>query len=457
MAELHFEPHRQRPGAMTQHLRALQPVGPKVLRVAWVRGGRIIDERVLREQSHVTVGENEKNVFVVANSIASLRLFERSADGYTLKLAPGAKARVVLSAGSPLLDLDAATSREVRLTGESRGRVRMGQDTFLFQFVLPPPPQPKPQLPVAVIRGATEIDIATTTIAALSFLLHFLAVGALYSDWLDPVVDDRVVVSGLLADVSALPAFVEDVETPTTEASATDAPTTKPGPTTKTRPGKPGPNRGPGNPGADQDAALSDQLAQIELATLGQLDPSGTATEGVLKDGEVPTGALDEAAASQAGVSTGGFNLPSKGGPVRPGQNSGLASLANTKRGTSASNSGEKVATKGPTGSVGIPPPTTQGGIVSDAPRVVAGMRPGFRNCYNRGLLDHPDAQGSIRLTIRVGPGGEVQGVGAAASGNLPSSIVSCVRNRASAGQFSPPKGGSAVVIAPVSLVKLNR
>ncbi len=454
MAELHFEPHTQRPGAMTQHLRALQPVGPKVLRVAWVRGGRIIEERVLREQTHVTVGENEKNVFVVANSLSTLRLFERSPDGYTLKLAPGATARVALAAGSSLMELDGASTRQVRLTGESRGRVRMGQDTFLFQFVQPPPVQPKPQLPVAVIRGATEIDIATTTIAALSFLLHFLAVGALYSDWLDPVVDDGVVVSGLLVDVSALPAFVEDVETPATETSTTDVSPGKPGPTTKTSPGKPGPT---GNATAANDAALSDQLASIELATLGALAPGGTATDGVLKDGEVPTGALDEAAASRAGVSKGGFNLPGKGGPLRPGQNPGLASLADTKRGTSAGNSGEKVATKGPTGSVGVPPPTTQGGIVSDAPRVVAGMRPGFRSCYNKGLLDHPDAQGSIRLTIRVGPGGEVQGVGAAASGNLPRSIVSCVRNRASAGQFSPPKGGSAVVIAPVSLVKLNR
>ncbi len=457
MAELHFEPHKQRPGAMTQHLRALQPVGPKVLRVAWVRGGRIIEERVLREQTHLTVGENEKNVFVVANSLSSLRLFERSADGYTLKLAPGATARVALSAGSPLLDLDGASSREVRLTGESRGRVRMGEDTFLFQFVLPPPPQPKPQLPVAVIRGATEIDIATTTIAALSFLLHFLAVGALYSDWLDPIVDDGVVVSGLLADVSALPAFVEDVETPTTDPSTTDAPPSKPGTTTKEPPGKPGPGGKPGNASAANDAALSDQLAQLEFATIAALTPNGTATEGVLRDGKVPTGALDEAAASRAGVSKGEFNLPGKGGPVRPGQNPGLASLADTKRGTSANNSGEKVATKGPQGSVGVPPPTTQGGIVSDAPRVVAGMRPGFRSCYNKGLLDHPDAQGSIRLTIRVGPGGEVQGVGAAASGSLPSSIVSCVRSRASAGQFSPPKGGSAVVIAPVSLIRLNR
>ena len=74
-------------------------------------------------------------------------------------------------------------------------------------------------------------------------------------------------------------------------------------------------------------------------------------------------------------------------------------------------------------------------------------MRAGFRACYNRGLQENPDAQGNIRLTIRVGPGGEVSGVSAAPSGNLPASVVSCVQARASAAQFAPPEGGSAVIV----------
>ena len=93
-------------------------------------------------------------------------------------------------------------------------------------------------------------------------------------------------------------------------------------------------------------------------------------------------------------------------------------------------------------------------GNVSNAARVVAGMRAGFRSCYNRGLAENPDAQGSIRLSIKVGPGGEVQGVTASASGNLPGSVTSCVQARAQAAQFDPPEGGSAVVVVPVSFVK---
>ncbi|MBM4361722.1 MAG: AgmX/PglI C-terminal domain-containing protein, partial [Deltaproteobacteria bacterium] len=94
------------------------------------------------------------------------------------------------------------------------------------------------------------------------------------------------------------------------------------------------------------------------------------------------------------------------------------------------------------------------GGQVSNAARVVAGMRAGFRNCYNRALAQNPDVEGRISLAIRVGPGGEVQSVNATASGGLPDGVVSCVKARAQAAQFDPPQGGSAVVQVPVTFVK---
>jgi hypothetical protein len=81
-------------------------------------------------------------------------------------------------------------------------------------------------------------------------------------------------------------------------------------------------------------------------------------------------------------------------------------------------------------------------------------MRAGFRNCYQRGLAENPDAAGSIRLTIRVGAGGEVAGVSPSPSGSLPASVISCVVARAQAAQFDPPEGGSAVIAVPVTFVK---
>jgi TonB family protein len=97
---------------------------------------------------------------------------------------------------------------------------------------------------------------------------------------------------------------------------------------------------------------------------------------------------------------------------------------------------------------------TVAGGSVSNAARVVAGMRAGFRNCYNRALTQNAAISGSVTLVIRVGSGGEVQGVTVSAqSGNLPDSVVSCVKARAQAAQFDPPVGdaGLATITVPVT------
>jgi hypothetical protein len=176
----------------------------------------------------------------------------------------------------------------------------------------------------------------------------------------------------------------------------------------------------------------------------------------VLKSGEVPTGSLDAAAASAAAVGAGGGDLSLKGGggAIRPGAaGGGLAGIGSTGKGTEGG-TGAVAKVEGPKGTAAVGGAAVSGGNVSNAARVVAGMRAGFRNCYQRGLAENPDAAGSIRLTIRVGAGGEVAGVQAAPSGSLPASVISCVQARAQAAQFDPPEGGAAVIAVPVTFVK---
>jgi tetratricopeptide (TPR) repeat protein len=101
------------------------------------------------------------------------------------------------------------------------------------------------------------------------------------------------------------------------------------------------------------------------------------------------------------------------------------------------------------------PPPqsTPVSPTVSNAARVVASMRAGFRTCYQRALTESRDAQGSVRLLLKVGRDGEVVVVQALSLG-LPPSCVDCILERALAGQFDPPEGGSAVIAVPVTFVK---
>lgn len=452
-----------RPGQMTAVMRAVMQAGPKVLRIGVVQSGRVIEERIIKQRTHVTVGPSEKCMFVVAlnNLPANFRLFELVGTAYCLNFLEGMTGRVALPTGiSDLAVLKGQAQRtpqgayQVRLTDDSRGKVVLGDTTFLFQFVAPPPVQPKPQLPVSVLRGASDIDWATTMIAAFSFLIHFAAIGSIYSDWLDPVVDDEVNVAGLLDSVKALPPPPPVEETPTeVDPNADKAKEAEAPKAAAKASGAPGKTGDAGKVSAAQKAALVSELEALEMATLGALTGEGPATAGVLKSGEVPTGALDAAAKSGAGVgASGGLSLGSGGGAIRPGSaGGGLGSLGKTEAG--GGGTGTKQEVKGPRGSANVGGAAVSGGTVSNASRVVAGMRAGFRACYNRELAGNPDAQGTIRLTIRVGPGGEVQGVSASASGNL-GSATGCVQARASAAQFAPPEGGSAVIVVPVSFVK---
>jgi hypothetical protein len=89
------------------------------------------------------------------------------------------------------------------------------------------------------------------------------------------------------------------------------------------------------------------------------------------------------------------------------------------------------------------------GGSISNAARVVSGMRAGFRNCYNRALTQTPTIAGELTLTLHIGPAGEVASVEPSnLTGTLPDSVVACVEARAQAAQFSAPQAdaGSATI-----------
>src|ERR1043165_6149014 len=90
-----------RPGQMTAVMRAVAQTGPKVLRIGLVQSGRVIEERIIKQRTHVTVGPNEKNMFVVAagDLPASFRCLERVGTDYGLNFLDAMTGRVVLPAG----------------------------------------------------------------------------------------------------------------------------------------------------------------------------------------------------------------------------------------------------------------------------------------------------------------------------------------------------------------------
>ncbi len=462
-----------RPGQMTAVMRAVaQQAGPKVLRIALVQSGKVVEERIIKNRTTVTVGANEKANFVVTSNLAGalFKLFELKGSEYSLNFVEGMTGRVALQTGiSDLASLRGQAKKEgnayqIRLTEEARGKVVIGDSTFLFQFVAPPPPQPKPQLPLAVKGGlASQIDWNLMVIAAFSFLLHFGLVGAMFSDWMDPSVnDDFNAVS--LADLakSIPPAAVETPpETPTTETKTAADTKTTPQPAGGAKPAGAGNSAKPAGQVSDKQAAkLQAEAEQLQMAMLAATGGS-SAVAGALNRSDVPTPDLSGIAASGAGVgaSSGDLKIGGSGGGgmITPGKSgNGLSGIGNTGGGGTGAGAGTEAKTKGPTGEATVGA-TSMSVPVANAERVVAGLRPKFKACYQKGLASDPGMSGSVKISAKISPNGEVDSATNAGGSGLSPDVVQCIQKAVQRAQFDAPGGSGSTIVIPVTFVQQGK
>jgi hypothetical protein len=91
-----------------------------------------------------------------------------------------------------------------------------------------------------------------------------------------------------------------------------------------------------------------------------------------------------------------------------------------------------------------------RGGSVANARAVVAAMAHDFRVCYNEGLHEDATMKGSVRITAKIGPEGNVVSATPGASA-LGEKVVACVVARVAIARFSPPEGGGATLVVPVT------
>jgi hypothetical protein len=456
---------------MTAVMRAMSvQTGPKVLRIGLVQSGRVVEERIIKQRTTVTVGSNERAVFVIPSQAVPpmFKLFELIGNDYHLNFLDGMTGRVALASG--ITDLAALRGQakkvggayQMKLTEEARGKVVVGETTFLFQFVAPPPVQPRPQLPLAVKGGiASQIDWSLTIIAAFSFLLHFGIVGAMYSDWMDPVVGDDFNVAGLVDMMKNIPP-PPATETPTevsTNATATATATAAakaPSGGAGGKTGSSGHSGKAGSVGDKQAAALAAQADQMQMSMLASLS-GGSAVQGTLNRSDIPPVDLSGAAASGAGVAhgTGDLKVGGGGGAVQGGgKGPGLGGLGGGTKGTGeGGGAGTERVVAGPKGDaqVGGSSATVP---ISDADRVIAGLRPRFRACYQTGLNSDPNMSGKVVITAKVGPNGEVSSADVSSNTGLSQSVASCIAGVVKRAQFNPPGGGGSTLNIPVTFVQ---
>src|SRR5579864_8896834 len=449
-------PHSGRPGQMTAVMRAMQQAtGPKVLRIGLVAAGRILEERIVKQRTSVTVGPSEKSTFVVqANLPVQFKLFELIGGDYYLNFLDGMTGRIALATGiSDLAALKGQAKRvgsayQVRLSEEARGKIVVGETTFLFQFVAPPPVQPRPQLPLSVKGGvASQIDWNLTIIAAFSFLLHFGLVGAMYSDWMDPVVNDDIT-AGLLDMVQkTVPPPTETTEAPTSSASSTD---TAPAPSqTAKSQGKSGP------PDQKVVQGLIQEADQARIAILAALN-GGPNINGAMKDDNGAPVDLNSLANRSGGVSntTGGLNLPGGAdGPIHPGAGSGLQRHHGGETGGASTGAGTIVKVV-PVGDVQYTGSAMSVPVANAEAVIRSQIHPGAKKCYQRGLESDPTQAGKIVILIKVAPSGEVDTATVQSNSGLSASVASCITSVARRAKFDAPGPAGSQISVPFNFVK---
>ncbi len=469
-----------RPGRKTTDQENL----PKVLRIGIIQSGKIIEERIIRRRDTVTVGQSEKNTFVIASSQLPNRfeMFENKSGGeYTLQFLENMGGRVSIKGDvKDLADLrSSGTAKQkgkayqLALTDESRGKLVIGDSTVLFQFVAPPPIQPRPQLPAAARGGVFKnIEWFITTIWIVSFVAHtsvltFMAV----HDW--PVVsqwDKYLQYQELVAPTEASfekkkKAELEDgegeVEESEDEGEAEEAKPQK----NKGKAKEQGPKRSAAEVQAERAAkraALAEQLAQRGInKILGSLSASGEgAIVDVLRGGDV--GADQDDLLSQVtgvGVATGeAGTLRGPAGGKGTGEAADISQLR-MKGGdadvrTTGAGSERKVK-----GRVRKRSPSAVDGTGDLSPKEVAKVvnrRIGaIKGCYERALRRDPNLEGKITIRFTIAGSGKVSAARTTLN-ELSPAVGKCIVSSFKRFRFPQPDGGSLTVEYPFMFTPAN-
>jgi TonB family protein len=169
---------------------------------------------------------------------------------------------------------------------------------------------------------------------------------------------------------------------------------------------------------------------------------------------------LSGAAASGAGIAhgSGDLKLGAGGSPVQGGgKGAGLAGIGGGTKGSgTGAGAGEERKVAGPKGEAQLGG-TTSTVPISDADRVVAGLRARFRACYQQGLNSDPNMSGKVVISAKVGPNGEVASSDVTQNSGLSASVASCIARVVRNAQFSPPGGGGSTLNIPVTFVQQGK
>ncbi len=459
---------------MTMAMQAVQIVpdtGPKLLKIAKLQGGRIVEERTIRKRETVLVGADEQNHFALQVEGLPNRfpLLQLVGNDYILNFTESMRGKVRLPAGTSELEnlrqtgaaRNAGGHWQVKLTDNSTGQVKIGNIQLLFHFVTPPPPQPKPQLPAAARGGLVKaIDWEFTAFIVFSFIMHFGFIVYLFNaDWpIPPGI-------GQIDDETARLLIPEE---PPPEEKPDEKPSEKgdePAETkTETRPTKQANNDRPSERPSETEnvatntearARMVEQASAAAEALLLTAFERGGAFSNVLAGGAI-TGSAEDVLANAGGVGVangasgtlrprgGGGNGSGTGGfglGVRPGSSQGVGEGGEVVevrvRGRATVESGEAV----------------DGDGEFDQSKVTSMVRTrlaAIRSCYERELRTNPSLSGKIAVQFTIQQTGSVTGARVDENTMGSDAVGTCIVGVVRGFRFNPgPENGSVTYSYP--------
>ncbi|WP_428267995.1 AgmX/PglI C-terminal domain-containing protein [Haliangium sp.] len=431
---------------------------PRVLRIGVVLGGKIIEEKVVRERRAITLGQSAQNNFTVPveGLPRTWTLFELRDGHYELRFTDAMDGR--LSEGREVLTFESLKHRArpvdggyaLSISDRARGKVMVGAMTLLFQFVDPPAPQAPVRLPPSVQGRFTDrIDPTLLLVLTISLLLHGGVTTYAY-------LRDRVVREPRMARV-----YNETFQRPT--VSIEDTPfeqPTEPEPVAKQQEDQPKKSdeperparkqrsaerseRGDGGERSAEDALRLQAEAQAAVDALLGDDFSASGIGGTTSDrapGEALTAAM--ASARARGVSsefgTGGSRgtRGSSSTNVGTSQGPGVSGPGETTSGTD-----QKVAERVPRGRIKMGGTSSLDDTTLRPQDVLRRIQQvymkGLTRCHRELLKREPGAGGTVTLRLTVGETGRVTRVKAR---GFDDGVDRCIEQRAGAWRFGVPK-----------------
>lgn len=427
---------------------------PRILRIGVLLGGKIVEERLIRERTAVSIGQSMRNTFSIPVEGLPLEftLFALDERGrYHLRFLAKMDGRLSDSGGQ-VNTLDALKERgaaqhgdywQVALGDSSRGKLSLGDLTVLFQFVAEPPRQPKPMLPASV-RGtfADRFDPRLSVIMGASVFLHFaVVIAALLGD----IEEDSIAAKAY--NLTFQPEkYAVTLEEPKEQAPDPSAGSAAGSAKEEKKPDKPAaatpakPDGGGRSEKEDVGMTQDDAEALANLMTgegkegTSEGDMSSRRPQGDLK-GEID--AIKEGNKT-VGVG-GGANRGSRdGGGARVGTGAGPKIDGPTGP---ESAGGGKVAEKGPQGRISVA--GKQGGddstLSPDAvlQKILSAYMPGLKRCYKQYLNKDASARGAVQLSFTVNETGRL--VNGNAKG-FAGEVDACIGGLMATWRFKGPK-----------------